>query len=147
MLLRYLKNNLLVAYFLQMPSWRVDNVHIYMCICFCFVDGEGRLLRDKNWKKDYHYWWWWCWSRSGRCRIVTCGLAKTSPESAASNRLYTRQLPAPIFLSDLDNRTRSSHSGFIWSWKTWKSHGILKQQFSGLESFGKNKWTQNVLEK
>ncbi len=35
-----------------------------------------------------------------------CGWAKTSPESAASNQLSTRQPPTTIFLSDLDNRTR-----------------------------------------
>ncbi len=29
------------------------------------------------------------------------GLAKTSPESTDSNKLSTRQPPAPIFLSDL----------------------------------------------
>ncbi len=34
------------------------------------------------------------------------GWAKTSPESAASKNLSTRQPPTPIFLSDLDNRTR-----------------------------------------
>ncbi len=45
--------------------------------------------------------------------IVMRGLAKTSPESASSNYLSTRQPPAPIFLSDLDNRTRQSHSGFV----------------------------------
>ncbi len=32
--------------------------------------------------------------------------AKTSPESTASNKLSTCQPPTPIFLSDLDNRTR-----------------------------------------
>ncbi len=34
------------------------------------------------------------------------GWAKMSPESEASNKVSTRQPPAPIFLSDLDNRTR-----------------------------------------
>ncbi len=33
-----------------------------------------------------------------------CRWAKTSPESAASNKLSTRQPPTPIILSDLDNR-------------------------------------------
>ncbi len=32
--------------------------------------------------------------------------ANASTESAASNKLSTRQPPAPIFVSDLDNRTR-----------------------------------------
>ncbi len=35
-----------------------------------------------------------------------CGWAKTSFESAASNKVSTRQPPAPIFLFDLDNRTQ-----------------------------------------
>ncbi len=38
--------------------------------------------------------------------------AKTSPESAASKKLSTRQPPAPIFLSDLDNRTQSSQGSY-----------------------------------
>ncbi len=29
-------------------------------------------------------------------------------------------------------------SGFVRSWKTWKSHGILKPHFPGLEKFWKN---------
>ncbi len=37
--------------------------------------------------------------------LIMHGWAKTSSESAASNKLSTRQPPAPIFLSDLDNRT------------------------------------------
>ncbi len=53
--------------------------------------------------------------------IVMRGWAKTSPEYAASNILPTHQPPAPIFLSDLDNHTRSSQSGFMRSWKTCKS--------------------------
>ncbi len=39
------------------------------------------------------------------------GWAKTSPESAASNKLSTRQ--PPILLSDLDNRTRPAHNRHI----------------------------------
>ncbi len=30
------------------------------------------------------------------------------------------------------------YTGFVRSWKTWKSHGILKPQFPGLEKFWKN---------
>ncbi len=36
-----------------------------------------------------------------------------SPESAASNKLSTRQPPAPIYLSDLDNRTDRHIQGSI----------------------------------
>jgi len=29
--------------------------------------------------------------------------------------------------------TMMLYTGFVWSWKTWKSHGILKWSFPGLE--------------
>ncbi len=48
-----------------------------------------------------------------RYALVMCGWAKTSSESAASNKLFTRQPPAPIFLSDLDNRTRPAPDRLI----------------------------------
>ncbi len=69
--------------------------------------------------------------------VCTSDARMSQNVTAASNKVSTRQPPAPIFLSALDNRTRSSHSGFVWTWKTWKSHGILKPQFPDLESFGK----------
>ncbi len=62
------------------------------------------------------------------------------PESAASNKLSTRQLPAPIFLSDLVWLNYDFVFTFrfrIRTWKTWKSHGILKQQSPSLYRFGK----------
>ncbi len=42
---------------------------------------------------------------------------KMSSESAVSNKVSSRQPPAPIFSSDLDNRTRSSHSGLVYGHK------------------------------
>ncbi len=41
------------------------------------------------------------------------GWAKTSPESTALNKVSTRQMPAPIFLSNLDNRTRPTPDRYI----------------------------------
>ncbi len=36
------------------------------------------------------------------------------------------------------NHPQHIHPGFVRSWKTWKSHGILKPHFPGLEKFWKS---------
>ncbi len=58
-------------------------------------------MQNSRFKLFYINVWWKC-----LYTLVMRGCAKTSTESAASNKLSTRQPPAPIFLSDLDNRTR-----------------------------------------
>ncbi len=72
------------------------------------------------------------------------GWAKTSPESAASTKWSSHQPPAPMFLSDLNNRTRPEPDHIQGSYG----------QFPGLESVEKNKlfcicklfiWERNVL--
>ncbi len=72
---------------------------------------------------------------------------KMSSESAVSNKVSSRQPPAPIFSSDLDNRTRSSHSGLVygiknleksWNFKTTISKsGFIWKKSIKPESFGK----------
>ncbi len=65
------------------------------------------------------------------------GWAKTSPESTASNKLSTRQPPAPIYLSDLDNRTRPApdrySQGSYGHEKKRKSHASNFQAWKVLE--------------
>ncbi len=69
------------------------------------------------------------------------GRAKTSPESAASNKLSTRQPPAPIFLFDLDHRTWPAPDCHIHglyghekpNFQAWK----VLQKYVNPESLGK----------
>ncbi len=55
------------------------------------------------------------------CRLkLRCIYISDAWMSHQNPQLQINYPPAPIFLSDLDNRTQSWHSGFIRTWKPGK---------------------------
>jgi len=69
---------------------------------------------------------------AGRLLFIRIALLRVNPNPAAGfSRSWTRRVP----------------TGLVRSWKTWKSHGILKWSFPGLEKSWKKTSIIKVLEK